>query len=163
MDSLPVEYLKGVMEKMMSYGDRVQLSLISGGPQPSYQVINNLGKTMAFDKNHHLLHPQEDEFTGPNATPIYSIEQIKSAITGLGFGAGSGSKTVRVARSTGGSTRVSAAKLLDQFAAQRYEYFKNHRQTLPPTITEHTEEITELMKKGSPVEEAFDIVVKKYY
>lgn len=150
------------MQKMTDYGDRVQLSLISGGPQPSYQVINNLGKTMAFDKNHHLLHPQEDEFTGANATPIYSMEQIKSAISGLGFGTGSGSKA-RVARSTGGGTRVSAAKLHDQFAAQRYEYFKNHRQTLPPTITEHTEEITELMKKGTSVEEAFDTVVKKYY
>jgi hypothetical protein len=161
-DTLPVAYLKGVMEKMEDYGDRVQFSLATGGPEPSYQIINALDKKMAFDRNHHLLHPQSDEFVGANATPIFTLAQVKAGIAGVSNNANLGTRTVRVARA-GGSTRSSAARLEEQFAAQRYEYFKNNRQSLPATITEYSDEITELMKTGRPVEEAFDEVLKKYY
>jgi hypothetical protein len=91
------------------------------------------------------------------------MEQVKAAISGLRASSGGASRTARVVRSSGGGTRTSAAKLEEQFAAQRYEYFRNNRQSLPPTITEHTEEITDLMKTGKSVEEAFGEVVKKYY
>lgn len=150
------------MEKMADYGDRVQFSLVSAGAEPSYQVLNNLGKAMAFDRNHHLLRPEADEFAGVNASPVFSLDQVKAAISGIGASSRPASRTARVVR-TGGGTRVSAAKLEDQFAAQRYEYFRNNRQTLPPKISEHTEEITELMKKGKSAEEAFGEVVKKYF
>jgi hypothetical protein len=161
-DSLPAEFLKGVMEKMAEYGDRVQFSLVSAGPHPSYQVMNTLEKKMAFDRNHHLLRPQEDEFTGVNASRFFTLDQVKSGIAGVGIGSGTGSRASRVVRAPGG-TRTTAAKLHDQFAAQRYEYFRNNRQTLPASISEYSDEITDLMKQGKSVEDAFGEVVKKYF
>lgn len=151
------------MAKMNDYGDRVQFSLISGGGDPAYQVINSVDKKMAFDRNHHLYRPEEHEFVGANATQIFTMDQVKAAIAGIGIGSRAAPRAARVVKSGGGTTRVSAAKLEEQFAAQRYEYYKNHRQTLPPAITDHTEEITTLMKQGKSVEEAFDEVVKKYF
>lgn len=162
-DSLPIDYLKGVLEKMVDYGDRVQFSFIAGGPQPGYQVINELGKTMAFDKNHHLYRPEGEEFSGANVTKTYTLEQVKAAIAGIRPASATAPKTARVVRAGSAGTRTSAARMEEQFAAQRYEYFKNNRSTLPARITEYTEEITELMKKGKPVEEAFGEVVKKYF
>lgn len=153
------------MEKMTSYGDRVQFSLVTGGSEPSYQLTNNLGKTMAFDRNHHLLRPEGHEFVGANATSAFTIDQVKSAISGIGLAQRTtSSRTARVVRAgSGGGTRTSAAKLEEQFAAQRYEYYRNNRQSLPPTISEHTEEITALMKQGKSAEEAFGEVLKKYF
>lgn len=162
-DSLPAAYLKDVMAKMLDYGDRVQFSLVSAGPQPNYQVMNTDGKAMTFDRNHHLLQPQDDDFVGVNATPVFTLDQVKAAIAGVGIRSAAGSRTARVVRAGTGGTRVTAAMLNDQFAAQRYEYFKNNRQTLPPTISQHSDEITELMKNGKPVEEAFDEVIKKHF
>ena len=152
------------MTKMADYGDRVQFSLVSGGPEPSYQITNTLGKTMAFDRNHHLLRPEGHEFVGANATPVFNIDQVKAAIAGIGLGARSTvSRAPRVVRAGGTGTRTSAAKLEEQFAAQRYEYYRNNRQALPATISQHTDEITQLMKQGKTVEEAFGEVVKKYF
>lgn len=162
-DSLPVDYLKDVMAKMLDYGDRVQFSLITGGPEPSYQITTSLGKTMAFDRNHHLLRPEGHEFVGANATGIFTLEQVKAAISGLRVSSGAAPRAVRAVGTGSGSTRTTAAKLEEQFAAQRYEYFKNNRQSLPAAISAHTEEITELMKKGKSVEDAFGEVVKKYF
>jgi hypothetical protein len=162
-DSLPADYLKSVMEKMHDYGDRVQFSLMSGGPQPSYQVENAVGKKMAFDRNHHLLNPQDDEFVGVNASAVFTLDQVKAAIAGVRPAAAS--RTARAPRAAAGtgSTRTTAAQLNEQFAAQRYEYFRNNRTTLPAAISTHSDEITELMKNGKPVEEAFNEVVKKYF
>lgn len=150
------------MAKMLDYGDRVQFSLVSAGPQPSYQVINTLGKTMAFDRNHHLLRPEDDAFAGANASPVFTLDQVKAAIAGIGIRSSAATRTARVVRAGSGS-RTAAAKLHDQFAAQRYEYFKNNRQSLPPTISEHSDEITDLMKQGKSVEEAFGEVLKKHF
>lgn len=153
------------MEKMADYGDRVQFSLVSSGPEPSYQIMNTLDKTMAFDRKHHLLRPEADEFAGANATRIYTLEQVKAAIAGVrSSGSTASSRTSRVARAAGTTVpRTTMARQEELFAAQRYEYFRNHRQSLPSTISLHTEEITELMKKGKSVEEAFGEVVSKYY
>jgi len=151
------------MEKMTSYGDRVQFSLISSGPEPSYQIINTLGKTMAFDRNHHLLRPENDEFVGANATRIFTMDQVKAGISGIGASSRPASRSARVVRSGSATPRTTAARLEEQFAAQRYEYFRTHRQSLPPAITEHTEEITQLMKQGKSVEDAFNEVVSKYF
>lgn len=164
VDSLPADYLKNVMQKMADYGGNVQFSLVSGGSEPSYQVSNDFGKAMAFDRNHHLLRPEEHEFAGANATRAFTMEQLKSAAAGIrSTGASSAAKTARVVRSGGTGTRVSAARLDEQFAAQRYEYYRNNRQSLPAAITEHTEEITELMRQGKSAEEAFAEVLKKYF
>jgi len=151
------------MAKMADYGERVQFSLISGGPEPSYQVTNELGKNMAFDRNHHLFRPEGEEFVGVNATAAFTMDQVKSAIAGVRTVSGSASRAPRVARAGTTGTRTSAAKLDEQFATQRYEYFRNNRQALPPRISEHSSEITELMKQGKSVEDAFGEVVKKYF
>lgn len=148
---------------MVDYGDRVQFSLVSVGSEPSYQILNVIGKTMAFDRNHHLLRPQDDEFAGANASSVFTLDQVKAAISGLGVRSGAASRTARVARAGSRTGRTSAARLDEQFAAQRYEYFKSNRQTLPPKISEHSDEITELMKKGKSAEEAFSEVVSKYF
>lgn len=165
VDSLSVEFLKDVIAKMADYGDRVQFSLVTGGPTPGYQVTNTLGKSMAFDGNHHLLKPEGHEFAGANATSTYTIEQVKAAVSGIGLGGRStASRSPRVVRAGSGTgTRTSAAKLEEQFAAQRYEYYRNNRQSLPATISQHTEEITQLMKQGRSVEDAFGEVLKKYF
>jgi hypothetical protein len=162
-DSLPVDYLKGVMEKMTDYGNRVQFSLVSSGGLPVYQILNDYGKTIAFDRNHHLYRPEGDEFIGANASAAFTVEQVKAAITGIGASSRPAAKASRVVRASSGGTRTSAARMEEQFAAQRYEYFRNNRQTLPAGITEHTEEITALMRQGKSVEEAFGDVVKKYF
>jgi hypothetical protein len=151
------------MAKMLDYGDRVQFSVVSGGSEPIYQVVSPLDKKMAFDKNHHLFRPESDEFAGANASAVFTLEQVKAAIAGIGVGSRTASGATRAVRAGGASPRTSAAKLEDQFAAQRYEYFKNNRQTLPPAISEHSDEIAELMKQGKSVEEAFGEVVKKHF
>lgn len=147
---------------MNDYGDRVQFSLVSAGPQPSYQIMNELGKKMAFDKSHHLLRPEEGDFAGANASAMLTLDQVKAVVSGRGSGTSVGTRTTRVARA-GGGTRITAAKLAEQFAEQRYEYFRNNRQTLPASISEHSDEITELMKTGKSAEDAFNEVIQKYY
>lgn len=163
VESLSATFLKEVIAKMAEYGDRVQFSLISAGPQPSYQVINRLDKKMAFDRNHHLLQPQADEFTGSNASAVLSMEEINDLIAGRSRSA-TGTRATGPARSAGtGTGRTSAAKLAEQFATARYEYFKSNRQMLPARISEYSDEIAELMGKGTPVEEAFNEVLKKHF
>lgn len=153
------------MEKMADYGERVQFSLVTGGPEPSYQITNLHGKTMAFDRNHHLMRPEGHEFAGANATSAFTVEQVKAAVSGIGLGSRTSTpRAARVVRAGSGTgTRTSAAKLDEQFAAQRYEYYRNNRSTLPPAISQHTEEITQLMRQGKSAEEAFGEVVKKYF
>lgn len=163
VDTLPSDFLKAVLAKMADYGDRVQFSR-SSGPLPMYQTINSFDKKMAFDRNHHLARVEGDEFAESNVSPIYTLEQINMAIAGTRVSKEAKAKTVRVVRTGGAAPRpTAAARLEDQFATARYEYFRNHRATLPPSISEHTEEITELMKKGKSVEDAFSEVVEKYY
>lgn len=163
MDSLDKEFLKAVLEKMASYGERVQFSLVSGGPAPSYQVSNALGKAMAFDRNHHLLRPEEGMFDGANATQTFSLEQIKAAVAGQRIGFVSSAKGARTPRATGGTSRASVARMAEQKAAERYAYYKENRQWLPPTIAQHTAEIDEQMMAGKTAQEAFDEILKKYY
>ncbi|HEY8609096.1 MAG TPA: hypothetical protein VIM12_18420 [Noviherbaspirillum sp.] len=159
-ENLPTEFLKAVLARMGDYGDRVQFSLVTGGPEPAYQVINADEKKIAFDGSHHLLRVEGDEFSGTNVSAVFSTEQVKAAIAGMAP-VTAGGKATKAVRSTG--TRASAARLEEQCAAQRYEYFRNHRQSLPAGIAGHTEEITTLMKQGKSVEEAFDEVVRKYF
>ena len=165
VDTLPVDYLKGVLERMLDYGDRVRFSLTSGGPQPSYQVVNTQEKTMIFDRNHHLLQAQSEDFVGANATNALTLTQIEAAINGTRtIGSGTRARSASVARSTGsgGATRSTAAKVQELFAAERYEYFKANREFLPASISKHSNEITALMKSGKTVAEAFDEVANKY-
>ena len=155
--------MNNVLEKMAAYGERVQFSLVSGGAEPSYQVINDMGKSMAFDRDHHLLQAQEDLFAAANATAVFTMEQINAARSGYGANTRMASKTGRVVKSAAGPTKTAAARMDEQVAAARYAYFKENRGSLPPRIAEYSGEIDQLLKKGKPVEEAFNEVVKKYF
>lgn len=146
---------------MNSYGDRVQFSRRSG-PLPNYQVINSADKKMAFDCDHHVMRAQEEDFSGANGTSVLSMDQVNAMINGVRMVEGK-AKTVRVVHPGSAGTRTTVRQAEDQFAAARYEYFRSHRATLPPTITEHTDEIATLMKLGKPVEEAFGAILQKYY
>ena len=146
---------------MVSYGDRVQFGLTGTGSRPYYQIINSFDKKMAFDSNNHLLHPVADEFVGSNGSMVYTLDQIKAAIAGVGTRAAIASRT-RSASGTGG-TRTAAVKVQDVIDSQKYEYFKIHRDLLPPSIGEYSGEITALMKQGKSAEEAFDEVIKLHF
>ncbi len=160
MDTLTVEYLNGVVAQMMSYGERVQFSLISG-EKPNYQVINTFDKKMAFNGNHHLTHPEEDEFTGSNATSVLTLEQIKAAIAGVGIKKTVSPRTARVGVRSASST--PAAKVGDLIDVQKYEYFKNNIQKLPEGIRTYSQEISKLMKSGMSAEAAFGQIVQEYF
>ena len=149
---------------MLDYGDRVRFSLTSGGPQPSYQVVNTQEKTMIFDRNHHLLQAQSEDFVGANASTLLTLTQIEAAINGTGtIGSGARARSASVSRKTGSTgTRTTAAKVEELFAAERYEYFKANREFLPASISKYSSEITALMKSGKTVAEAFDEVANKY-
>ncbi|MDO9419636.1 MAG: hypothetical protein Q7T66_03125 [Herminiimonas sp.] len=158
MDTLADEYLNGVVAQMMSYGERVQFSLISG-EKPNYQVINTFDKKMAFNGNHHLTQPQEDEFAGSNATPVFTLEQIKTREAAVAIKKTASTRTARV------STRSSpaAAKVGDLIDVQKYEYFKNNVQKLPEGIRAYSQEVSNLMKNGMSAEAAFSQVVQQHF
>jgi hypothetical protein len=154
--------MKAVMEKMADYGDRVQFSM-SSGPEPSYQLTNSQEKKMAFDRNHHLLRPQEEDFAPGNVSPVFSLDQVKSLAAGVRTRSSAGTRAPRAAKVAGTATRTTAAKLDEQFATERYEYFKTHRQMLPQGLSGHSDEIVALMKNGKSVEDAFNEVIEKYF
>ena len=162
IDTFTPDYLKNVVEKMSAYGDRVQFALTGTGMGPNYQTINTSEKRMTFDSNNHLVTPKEGEFGVGNVSGIFTLDQIKTVIAG---GVVKTSSGTRVTRSTSGATRNTSAaiKAQDLVDAAKYDYFKNNRQTLPPTIGEHSAEITGLMKKGMSAEDAFADVVKRYF
>jgi hypothetical protein len=156
IETLSVEYLKRVMDQMLAYGDRVQFALTRGGQRPHYQVINTSDKKIPFDSNH-LLTPGTDDFIPGTTSPVYTLEKVEAAMKGVG------TKTVST-RSAGGSRsssggtgvpRTSAAQKLAVIDAEKYEYFKQNRSTMPEEISKHSQEITALMLNGMPVADAF--------
>lgn len=161
--ALPADYMNNVLEKMAAYGDRVQFSLVSGAAEPSYQVINNMDKSIAFDREHHLLQAQEDLFSAANATAVFTVDQINAARSGYGANSRTAPKAGRVVKAASGPGKTAAARLDEQVAAARYAYFRANRASLPPRIAEYSGEIDQLLKKGRPVEEAFGEVVRKYF
>ncbi|MEC5217555.1 hypothetical protein RCH09_002513 [Actimicrobium sp. GrIS 1.19] len=154
IETLTPEFLNQVMIQMETYGDRVQFALSTPGAKPNYQVINSDDKRMAFDSNHHLLHPKADEFEGVNATGILSTDKIKAAIAG-------GGKAAPVKRST--RNTAATIKATDLVDAAKYAYFKTNRSMLPAAIGEHSDEITTLMRNGMSAEDAFGEVVKRHF
>jgi hypothetical protein len=155
IESLTAEYLNSVMEQMLTYGDRVEFSLNAGGQRPHYQVINTAEKKMAFDSSH-LLAPAAEGFPGSTTSRIFTLEQIEAAMTGVGT-KGVGARLTRV-----GSTRTTAAQKTALIDAERYEYFKNNRPSLPANIGKHTREITVLMLNGLSAEDAFAEIIKRH-
>ena len=163
IDTLPADYLKTVLEKMLDYGDRVQFSLQTGGSQPSYQVFNQFDKAMVFDRDHHIAQAQVGEFVGDHVSVMLTLDQIEAAIAGV-LVKRAATRTVGTRSGAGNSgPRVTAAMLEEQRAAERYAYFKAHRATLPETIVEYSAEIAALMKNGIAVDAAYDEILKKHF
>jgi hypothetical protein len=162
IETLKTDYLNDVIGRMETYGDRVEFGLTGTGQRPNYQVINSDGKKMAFDSGNHLLHPEGDEFEASNVSSVYTLDQVKAAIAGAGSKA---SAAKRASRAASGATRgtTAASKAKDMAAAEKYEYYRNNRTTLPPSIGTHSDEITDLMMKGMSAEEAFGEVVKRHF
>lgn len=165
IDTLTPDYLNQVMGQMNAYGDRVQFSLVRG-PQPNYQVINTFEKKMAFDANHHLLHPSEEDFSETNVTKIFSMDQVRAWIANAGVRKQAAERPrVRSVRSSSSAARpvTAAQKLEESLDALKYAYFKEHSASLPEGIKAHSQEITQLMKKGMTAEAAFAQVVDQYF
>jgi hypothetical protein len=162
IETLKPDYLKDVITQMELYGERVRFSYFGTGQRPHYQVINSFGKAMVFDSNNHLHQPQEEEFSGSNCTAEFSLEQIKAVVAG-GIRAEAVKRVSRATGSSGARGMTAAARAKEQLDIEKYNYFKANRQSMPPTIGEHSDEITELMLKGIPAAEAFEQVIKRYY
>ena len=154
MESLTADYLNRVLEQMLAYGDRVQFALAHGGQRPHYQVINSADKKMAFDSDH-LVTANANDFLAGTTSPVYTLEQIEAAMTGTG------NKTVGTGVTRAGGNRTTAAQKLAVIEAEKYEYFRNNRSTLPANIGKHAQEITELMMNGISAEDAFADVIKR--
>ncbi|HWZ47254.1 MAG TPA: hypothetical protein VNX00_03440 [Herbaspirillum sp.] len=165
IETLKSDYLKEIMVQMDAYGDRLQLALSGPGQRPHYQVINPAGKKMAFDSNHHLLSQAEDAFTPGNVTEVYTLEQVKTIAAGGSVRIAGSSRVTRTGNGITRTTRNTAAviKAKDLIDVEKYDYFKNNRETLPPTIGEHSAQITDLMKGGKSAEDAFNEVLKQHY
>ena len=165
IETLKSDYLKEVMTQMETYGDRVQLALSGPGQRPHYQVINPAGKKMAFDSNHHLLSQEDDAFTPGNVTEVFTLEQVKTIAGGGSVRIAGSSRVTRTAGGITRSTRNTAAvvKAKDLIDVEKYNYFKDNREMLPPTIGEHSLQITTLMTGGKSAEEAFGEVLKQHY
>jgi hypothetical protein len=155
IESLAAQYLNGVLEQMLAYGDRAQFALTRGGQRPHYQVINSAEKKMTFDGNH-LLTTDTSDFVVSAASRPYTLEQIEAAINGVG------PKSVGTGVTRSAGTRTTVAKKEALIDAEKYEYFKNNRASLPANISKHAQEITALMMNGMPVEDAFSEVIKRH-
>jgi hypothetical protein len=158
IETLTREYLNRVMEQMLTYGDRVQFALNRGGQCPHYQVINTFDKKIMFDSNH-LLTSNADDFVTGTTSPIYALTQIEAAMKGVGVKT-TGAAVVR--RSGGGSgvPRTTAAQREALIDAEKYEYFKKNRSSLPDDIKKQSQKISALMMSGMSVEDAFAEAVK---
>ncbi len=159
IDTLKSDYLTGVIEQMTTYGDRAEFSLSGPGQRPHYQVINTAGKRMAFDSEHRLLTPEDGEFAPTNTTGVLTLDQVKLASTGH---RATTAKT-RAPRASTSRGPSAATRAKEQIDIEKYEYYKNNRQNLPPEIGTYSEEITTLMRNGMSAVAAFDEVIKQHF
>lgn len=174
ISTLSTDYLKNVIEKMQAYGENMQFSINGNLAGPNYQVINTAGKKIIFNSLNLLIQHEENEFL----EPVYSLDQIKALLNKkncptvkssvvrarrVSSATGSYSSADRTGTPTGISgvkTSSALARVKDQIAHEKYEYYKANRESLPSDIREHSEEITRLMESGRSAEEAFAEAVK---
>src|SRR5690606_26021405 len=154
-----------VIEKMQSYGDRVQFE--SPGAKrrgPYYQIINARDMKMGFDDRHLLLRLNADGNIADELSPVFTLDALKAAQLGTARKPASRSspRGASPARRTG-TSREAPATPVDTVEQDKYAYFKSHRDYLPEGITKYSQEISELMRKGIPAEQAFDTVIKAHF
>lgn len=168
LDSLAPEFLKEVIEKMQSYGDRIQFEQPNRAATPNYQVINPTGRKMGFDNRHLILRPNADGNIGDELTPVYTLQAIKAAMTGAGTASArtsrpraSGASRSTTASATRGSAPAPAA--VDTVERDKYAYYKENKETLPDGIVKYSQEVSTLMRQGMSAEAAFDLIIKQHF
>ncbi len=150
------------MERMESYGDRVQFEMPGHSKRPIYQVIGRGERKMGFDGKHLLLRPNESGDVADTLSPIYSLEAVRNAIAGKRSPrSASGTRST----SSGGTRRRADAApvAVDTVEQEKYAYFRAHRSELPEDISQYANEISQLMRAGKTAEEAFGHIVAEYY
>jgi len=162
LESLAADYLKEVMERMESYGDRVQFELPGHGKRPIYQVIGRSDRKMGFDGKHLLLRLNESGNVADTLSPVFSMDAVRDAIAGK--------RSTRSASSTRSSTgtttrrrAVAAPAVVDTVEQDKYAYYRAHREELPDDITQYAGEISQLMRAGKSAEDAFGQIISQYY
>jgi len=168
---IPAAYLEIVIQKMQDYGDNVQFSTNGTVQGPNYQIINSASKKKAFNGGNLLTQTDEGEFTDQISSTIYSLDHIKTVLIKMNtpITKKTPTRTKRVAgtvkstkSATGAAPRGGAAlaKIKEQIALQKYEYYKLNRSVLPADIREHSEKITVMMESGMSAEDSFNEAIK---
>jgi len=163
LESLSADYLKDVMERMESYGDRVQFELPGHSKRPIYQVIGRGERKMGFDGKHLLLRLNDSGNVADSLSPVYTLEAVQAAISGKRSPRRS---TNRDSANSSGSPvrrRAAPAVAVDTVEQDKYAYYRAHRDNLPEDIAQYAGEISQLMRAGKSAEEAFTQIVSQYY
>lgn len=163
LESLAADYLKDVLERMESYGDRVQFEFPGHSKYPIYQVIGRSERKMGFDGKHLLLRLNESGNVADSLSPIFSIDGVRDAVAGKRTRSAGPSRS---AASSNGVTRRRApaqAAVVDTVEQDKYAYYRAHRDELPEDISQYASEISRLMRSGKTAEEAFNEVIAQYY
>ena len=169
LDSLTADFLKEVIEKMDSYGDRIQFEMPTKARTPSYQVINARDMKMGFDNRHLLMRLNDTGNVADEMTTTFSLEAIKAALANDGRKPSSRSTGTRSASTSSRSpskprTSSSVAPTpVDTIEQDKYAYFKANRDYLPDDIAKHSQEISQLMRGGMSAEQAFEAVIKTHF
>ncbi|MGO3891037.1 MAG: hypothetical protein ACTJHW_08685 [Paenalcaligenes sp.] len=161
LESLSPEFLKDVIERMNSYGDRVQIEFPGHAKRPNYQVINSRGFKMAFDSKNLLMQLNENGDVSDNLSDVFSLEQVKHALVAPAAPVRRASSP----RSSSGTTRARVATRAepDPVEVEKYNYFRVHREFLPDGIQQYSAEISSLMRTGLSAEDAFNQIVDEHF
>lgn len=155
------------MEKMESYGPGVQFELPGHAQRPNYQVINNAGKKMAFDKKNLLTGLNANGNVSDTLSAVFTLDAVKAAMNGGGARPAARARAPRPGAAGGasgaGRSHTPAAQVIDTIEHDKYAYFKGNRETLPEGIQKHSGAISQLMKSGMSAEDAFGEIIKLHF
>jgi len=166
LESLAGDYLKEVAERMESYGDRVQFELPGHSKRPIYQVIGRTDRKMGFDGKHLLLRLNESGNVADTLSPVYTLDDLRSAVAGKRGARGTAVRAAGGGSSAASPRRRAAASpvaVIDTVEQDKYAYYRANRDALPEDISQHAGEISALMRAGKSAEEAFQDVVNRHY
>lgn len=161
LESLSADFLKGVIERMESYGDRVQFELPGHGKHPIYQVISRTERKMGFDGKHLLLRLNESGDVSDTLSAIFTLDAVQAAVAGK-RAPRSAAKTTR-SSSGNGVVRRRVAAVADTVEQDKYAYFRAHRDELPEDVVQYASEISMLMRAGKSAEDAFKQIIEQHY
>lgn len=165
LESLAADYLKDVLERMESYGDRVQFEFPGHSRHPIYQVIGRGDRKLGFDGKHLLLRLNESGNVADSLSPVYSIDAVRDAIAGKRSTRSASAARANTGSSNGAVRRraPAAAAVVDTVEQDKYAYYRAHRDELPEDISQYAAEISRLMRAGKSAEEAFGAIIAQYY